>query len=318
MGISVIIPTLNRQVSLLRTIQFMLESQTMPEQVIIVDQSPSEEKRRESQRILTNLLSGKTALEYVYLTEPSLTHARNVGLSKAEQDIIVFMDDDVDVKIDTFHNIKAIMKDTSLAMIAGIDDNTPITHTKLGYLMGTKSIRNHGIGHVTYSVLGRFPDHEVLTETPTQWAMGFFFVLRKQFLDEWDIRFDEKLETYAYAEDLDCTYRYYREAQKSGLKCILSPLVRVRHNASKEYRIPSRKSTFMQVAHRVYLQHKFWPSQHELALKWAFLWLYVYKMIHHDNLADYRQALLFCKKYKADIQQGCFHYEAWDSQHKVR
>ena len=312
MGITVIIPTINRQASLFQTVQSILEGQVLPDQIIIVDQSESEEKKCESRRIITDMLADRSILDYICLEEPSLTHARNVGLRKAQEDIIVFMDDDVDVREDTFYSIGFVMKDVSLAMIAGIDESMPITHTKMGYLMGTKSIRNHAIGHVTYSVLGRFPDHEILQETPTQWAMGFFFVVRKPLLDKWGIRFDEKLKSYAYAEDLDFTYRYYKRAWKDGLRCILSPQVKVVHNASKEWRISDRKSTFMEVAHRVYLQYKFWSGRHEWMLKWAFVGRYFYKMLHHDNLADYRDALSFCRKHKADIKQGQFHYELWD------
>ena len=277
MGITVVIPTLNRQVSLLQTIQSVLEGQVLPDQIIIVDQSESEEKRCESRRIISDLLADRTVLEYICLDEPSLTHARNVGLSKAHEDIIIFMDDDVDVGRDTFYNIGFIMKDVSLAMIAGVDDSMLITHTKLGYLMGTKSIRNRAIGHVTYSVFGRFSDHEILKETSTQWTMGFFFVVKKPLLDKWGLKFDERLKSNGYAEDLDFTYRYYNKARKDGLRCILSPQVRVVHNASKEWRISDRKSTFMEVTHRIYLQHKFWSGRHEGMLKWAFVGQYFTK-----------------------------------------
>lgn len=312
MGITVIIPTFNRQSSLLRTIKFILKGNVLPEQIIIVDQSDSETRSNEGRHLIADMLAGKMALEYIHLEEASLTHARNIGLCRAVEDIIVFMDDDVDIKNNTFQNIKSIMKSASVAMIAGIDDNTPVTRAKLGYLMGTKSIKNHAIGHVTHSVLGRFPDHEVLEETPTQWAMGFFFVVRKPLLDQWGLWFDENLKSYAYAEDLDFTYRYYKKACENGMKCILSPQIRVVHNASREGRISDRKTTFMQVAHRIYLRQKWWPGRYKWALNWAFMGLYFYKMLHHDNLADYRAALFFGRKYKRDIEQGQFHYELWE------
>lgn len=312
MEISVIIPTMNRQASLLRTIQYILKGKILPEQIIIVDQSDSEKKRSENRYAVESLLKDKTVLEYISLDVASLTHARNTGLGKASGDIIVFMDDDVDVREETVSNIRILMEDPTVAMIAGIDESMPIARSKLGYIMGTKSLKNHAIGHVTHAVLGRFPDHEILKDTSTQWAMGFFFVIRKSLCDKWDIWFDENFRSYAYAEDLDFTYRYYMKSSKENLKCILSPLIKVVHNESKEWRIANRKSTFMYVVHRVYLQYKFWSGKYELALKWAFLGLYFYKKFHHENMADYKDALLFSRKYKMDIVGGNMHYELWN------
>lgn len=312
MGITVIIPTMNRQASLLRTIRNIVGGQMMPEQIIIVDQSSSREIRHECEQNVTELLAGKTVAEYVCLEVPSLTHARNVGLSKATQETIVFMDDDVDLKKDTIQNVKHLMEEDSIAMIAGIDENTPVAYSKLGYIMGTKSLKSHAIGHVTYSVLGRFPDHEVRRETPTQWAMGFFFAIRKSLCDQWKMEFDENLKSYAYAEDLDFTYRYYVRASHAGLKCILTPQVKVVHNGSKEWRISDRKFTYMYVIHRIYLHHKFWGGRYAMMLKWSFFGMYLYKMLHHDNLMDYREALSFSRRYKSEIIRGNMCYELWE------
>lgn len=311
MGITVIIPTMNRQTSLFQTLRNIVGGQKLPDQIIIVDQSDSGVVRCESKKMVIELFAGKSVVEYVCLDLPSLTHARNVGMSKATEDVVVFMDDDVDLKKDTIHNVRILMEDDSIAMIAGIDENMPVARSKLGYVMGTKSIKNRKIGHVTYSVLGRFPDHEVLEETPTQWAMGFFFVVKKSLCDQWELAFDENLKSYAYAEDLDFTYRYYVKASNARLKCILTPQIRVFHNGSKEWRISDRKFTYMYVVHRAYLLYKFWGGRYAWMLQWSFIGMYFYKMMHRDNLEDYKGALEFAKKYKKDIIAGNMHYELW-------
>lgn len=312
MGIAIVIPTMNRKASLLQTIRNIAGGVALPDEMIIVDQSSSCEARCACEQAVKGLFSGKCIVEYIGLELPSSTHARNVGLSRATQDVIVFMDDDVDLKKDTIYNVRSLMEDDSVAMLAGIDENMPIARSKLGYIMGTKSIKDHAIGHVTHSVLGRFPDHEVLKETPTQWAMGFFFAVRKSLCNQWGVRFDENLKSYAYAEDLDFTYRYYTEASRRGLRCILSPRIRVFHNGTKEWRISDKKFTYMYVVHRIYLHHKFWKGRYVLMLIWSFIGMYLYKGLHHDNLKDYKEALVFGRKYRNDIINGDMHYELWE------
>ena len=94
-------------------------------------------------------------------------------MKRASNNIIVFSDDDVDVKPNTFLNITEIMKDLEIAMIAGIDSNTPLSEgSKLGYIFGTKSYSKRYMGHVTSSMLGRFPI-SVTESVDTEWAMGF-------------------------------------------------------------------------------------------------------------------------------------------------
>lgn len=51
------------------------------------------------------------------------------------------------------------MKDKSISMIAAIDDNMPTKQSALGYILGTRSFKKRKIGHVTYSMLGRYPEN---------------------------------------------------------------------------------------------------------------------------------------------------------------
>ena len=88
-------------------------------------------------------------------------------------------------------------------MIAALDTNS-IRKNKieLGYLAGLKSIKNRKIGHVTLSLLGRYPN-VVVGDISTQWAMGYCFAVRRSLLNCWGIKWDENLNGYAYAKDLD-------------------------------------------------------------------------------------------------------------------
>ena len=54
---------------------------------------------------------------------------------------------------------------------------------------------------------GRYPA-PVADMVATDWAMGYFFCVRRSCMERWDCWFDENLKRYAYAEDLDVSIRY--------------------------------------------------------------------------------------------------------------
>lgn len=302
--VSVLIPTMNRPQALKRTIEGYLNSDYIPSQIVVVDQSETEK----DSTIIRELLEKIEEVEIVYFHQeiPSLTMARNNAFHHAKEEIIVCSDDDVDVFPDTIIMVYDLMKDSSIAMIAGLDDNMPLGKSKIGYLLGTKSFHNRKIGHVTSSMLGRFPN-EIREVTNTMWAMGFFFVIRKSLMEKWNLKWDENLTGYAYAEDLDFSYSYYKKAKIEHLKCIMSNRVHVKHLASQEYRTPSRKSTFMYVLHRYYLCKKHamgvWGF---IAIFWCNLWIYIQRRIKGQGDQDMLDAIRYYCKHKKEIYAGKF------------
>lgn len=287
--ITVIIPTMNRPETLERTLETYASGIAVPDQIIIVDQTQNDETRKKVE-VLTQKYSG----EYIYQATPSLTVARNRGLLQAKNEILVISDDDIDVYNDTIKNVYEIMQEPEVALIAGLDDNTGHSKTNIGYLLGTKSFLKRKIGHVTKSVLGRYPDY-VTGEVTTEWAMGYFFICRKSCLDKWDMKWDERLISYAYAEDLDFSYRYCKKAFSSGMRCILNDKIHVRHMTSTEYRIPSRRTTYMYAIHRRYIANKNkWGSK--TAILWCDLWKIVERIVKHEQPKDLIKAIIEAKK----------------------
>lgn len=91
-AISIVIPTYQREQVLLDTVAYLLQLDIAPAEIFIVDQTPEHEK--ETELALKNLeQAGK--IRWLRLAEPSITHAMNVGLSEAQQDIVLFLDDDI-------------------------------------------------------------------------------------------------------------------------------------------------------------------------------------------------------------------------------
>lgn len=305
--ISVVIPTMNRLQSLLDTINYLEEPAVCPDEIIVIDQSSQEEIRN---AIQANLKQSKIFCRYFY-SKPSLTVARNIGLQQAKNDVIVFMDDDVRVQPDTIGNIQNIMQDSSISMIAGLDLNAGTEKSKLGYIFGKKSYFKRNMGHVTKAMYGRLPQ-KTTQRVDTQWAMGYFFVVRKSLVQKWGLDWDEKFVSYGYPEDLDFSYRYWRAAKAEGLQCIIDPTVSVYHMVSKEWRETARTVTFMQIINREYLTYKWnlgWSSR--LITRWSNFGLFCERFIRRNRCLDVLKAQYYCDRYRSDIKKGILHTELY-------
>lgn len=266
--ISIVIPTMNRLDSLQRTISNIMKGTMLPTEIVVVDQTPDIGMKEAIKTFLS-----KTTLKCIYIHQniPSLTKARNTGMNYVSGDIVIQMDDDVDIHANTLETINNIFNDNNIAMLAGIDEKTTgKSRSLLGYLFWKKSWIKRNIGHVTLSIYGRFPI-TVSERTPTEWCMGFFAVFRTNLIRKWNLKWDEKLTSYAYAEDLDFSFSYYKKAKREGLSCIMSNTVLVKHNVSREWRIPLRKHTYMIIRNRAYLSQKHFKKSilARIALIWS-------------------------------------------------
>lgn len=304
--ISVVIPTLNRALTLERTLNVLTNKNCVPAQIVIVDQSNNEMK--EANSILCESLSGLVRIDYEYLQPASSTKARNIGFRKCVYEIIIFSDDDIDVFESTILNIYNLFRNPHISLVAAIDDSMDNSYSKLGYLSGTKSFKKRKIGHVTLSMLGRYPC-TITQEVNTEWAMGYFFAIRKSLMEKWALYWDEKLLSYAYAEDLDFSFTYYRKSIKNNYRCIISPQVHVNHLASKEYRIPKKKQTFMFIMHRYYLNYKHGIGlKGGLAIEWTNICIFFLRIIKNEKPLDFIKARFWSIVFRKKIHSGDFKF----------
>lgn len=306
--ISIIIPTYNRPQSLERTLKGIYKSKVKPKEIVIVDQT-KDERLLEDYAIIINKYEGDNIrIIYSKLQPASSTAARNKGIKLASEKICVFMDDDVDIDETTIGKIEAIMADNKIALIAGIDRLSSETKDKfISYFIGTKDKKKIG-GYVTKSVLGRYPRLlDIKTEISTEWAMGYFFVVRKNLLDKFEIKWDEKLEGYAYAEDLDFSVRYCRKAAELGLKCIISPEIVVEHLASKEYRIEKEEHIYKYIANREYIYHKIYSTEFSrFSMQWTNLWMLIFRILKRNNAKIFFKIICLVRKNRKDVDKGIF------------
>ncbi len=88
--VSVVIPTYRRSEAVIeRAIGSLCDGRVVPEEILVVDQTPDGRGR------LDRMVSNYSPASVVYLREPGLPNARNVGWKKASGDVILYCDDDV-------------------------------------------------------------------------------------------------------------------------------------------------------------------------------------------------------------------------------
>lgn len=311
--ISIVIPTMNRLETLQETIDSYVSGDILPDQIVIVDQTQDEQFRIQIVSMIQKY-SEKVQIDYIYQNAPSSTKARNIGVDICRNDIIAFSDDDITVQKDTIKNVLDIMKDEGISMIAGINSRDGLSKSRIGYLFGKKSYRKRKIGHVTKAMLGRFPENRVEESVETEWAMGFFFVVRKSLIERWNNFWDEKLTSYAYAEDLDFSYSYYKHSKDEGLKCILNEGVVVEHRVSTEWRVPTRKSTMMYVLNREYLSYKHhmgWQSR--ILMRWCNFGDFLMRLGKRAEALDLLEAQRVCEKHRKELANGILKAEWYES-----
>ncbi|GCE47532.1 GT2 family glycosyltransferase [Thermosporothrix hazakensis] len=125
--ISVILCTYNRQ-SLLLSVLRNLYQQTLPFsyfEVLIVDNSSTDMTAKEVQRLVHELqrkdAEARTSWRVFYLSEPrnGLAHARNLAITKASGEILVFLDDDVIVNNGFLKALLHTYDTTTAAAVSG-------------------------------------------------------------------------------------------------------------------------------------------------------------------------------------------------------
>jgi GT2 family glycosyltransferase len=98
-SITVIIPTKNRPIDLDLTVESLFQQIALPIQVIVVDQSPTDESKERVERLFAESSSAvQERVQFCYILDGAitgLTVARNRGMQRAQGDIWLFLDDDV-------------------------------------------------------------------------------------------------------------------------------------------------------------------------------------------------------------------------------
>src|SRR5258708_7249400 len=110
--VSVIIPTKNRPIDLGLTVESLFHQSTLPIQLIVVDQSGTEESKDPVERLCAEASPEvRERVQLCYILDAattSLTAARNRGMGRAQGDIWLFLDDDVVLEANFLEELLAV------------------------------------------------------------------------------------------------------------------------------------------------------------------------------------------------------------------
>ena len=112
--ISLVIPTYQREQVLCATLRQVLELPSQPLEILVVDQTPQHEDATEAY-----LRSLADQITWIRAAVPGLPQARNLGLSRAHGDVILFVDDDVAIDSDLVAEHARCYRDETIVAVAG-------------------------------------------------------------------------------------------------------------------------------------------------------------------------------------------------------
>jgi glycosyltransferase involved in cell wall biosynthesis len=261
MKLSVVIATYRRASSLGRTLATIAAQRRLPDEVIVVDQSPVEEKVAVEAVVRTSAQAG-LKVRLIWSEVPSSTHARNLGLDSATGDWVVFSDDDVDwptVVIGDF--IAKVGANPDLAMLAARDARTsspppPVWRRIISALFLTNTLLPLRRGKVLACMQARYPQ-PIVGDMETEWATGYWFAVDRLFVIAHSLRFDEKMSRYAQAEDMLFTHQIYQAAKLAGRRCVVSEGIAVAHLVSQEWREADSFADLCGAWNRIYIASQF-------------------------------------------------------------
>jgi GT2 family glycosyltransferase len=115
-SVSVVIPTFQREVSLLTCLSHLAAaSGSANAEVIVVDQTPRIQWLPIDDQVLNTFFS----FDRIFTPKPNLPAARNLGASVAQAKIFLFLDDDVEVEDSYLTNLIEIIEDDQLDVVGG-------------------------------------------------------------------------------------------------------------------------------------------------------------------------------------------------------
>ncbi len=195
MSVSVIIPTLSRDANLHGTILMLFAQERIPDEIVVVDQTPAGGHDRATNQFLTET-SKAGKIKWILLETASVTLARNVGVEHSTSDILLFVDDDIIIGHDFIERHLDCYKDCAVQIVTGL-----VHHgTELGLDTVPEQIDMTPLGFLksSNSYIGRL--------TPFNRVSGGNFSCRKEVVAQVG-GFDENLAGAAHGEDIDFALR---------------------------------------------------------------------------------------------------------------
>jgi glycosyltransferase involved in cell wall biosynthesis len=250
-SITVGIPTKNRSLVIKVLLDSILRQTMLPNEVLIVDDSTTEETKILVTQMVNNFSAKNVSLRYLKGGGEGVAQARNIGINNSTSEIYCSIDDDVVLKTDYLKEIIHVYSVFPNALgVAGHVENLQL------------SAFSNGVGKV-FSFF--YTEQDKCRISPTglsypqpltqiiscEWLSGTNSSYKKELVK--NFKFDENFKKYSLCEDMDFSYRIQKKYPKSLL---MTPYAKVIHTYSQLDRIPKEHSTYMEIANHTYFFFK--------------------------------------------------------------
>jgi len=294
---SVIIPTLNRPGALRELLISLLKQSTLPNEIIIVDQS----KNLDSKQMTKLLLIKYNNIDLKYISDSTITgiaQARNRGINLVSNDIILFLDDDAILENDFLENIMQIyLKYPTVSGVGGV-----ITNYKGSFKYDLfKKIFFKGFFYDEREhIYCNLDSYRNLDFISTKKLGGGLMSFKKEVFN--NFLFDERYIYYSFGEDLDFSYRVSKKYEIG-----ISPKARISHvslSQRNEKKLKEREFCSWNFLFKINLEKNFYNY---LCYTWLLLgifiqatWRYLFK-----RKKDALRGLISGYKISSNDFKGC-------------
>jgi GT2 family glycosyltransferase len=199
--ISVIIPTYGREAPLIKTIQDVLQQDYPAFEVLVVDQTPQHQPQVQA-ALEQWARTGK--IRWFRLSWASLPGARNYGVRRAQGDIMLFLDDDVELPAGFLAAHAHNYARPEIGAVAGrVFDRMKLSNHAQDLVIEDlpPQAMDPGIAWYYINLVHTIKPQPVLS------ARGCNMSFRREIFDQYDLWFDERFQGSAVREETDFCLR---------------------------------------------------------------------------------------------------------------
>lgn len=242
-NVSIVIPTYYRVKDLSELFNSILRQTVKPLEVIVVDDTPTDVIKNICEEYYGKFKAINIDLIYIKnWREPSLTIARNIGVSVAKGDIILFLGSDVILyphyieKILEVFEIKKEALGVQGWIVLKIRRRTPYLWSPLRKIFFLSHLSKNSCKLSEYPyVLKGIIGCEAL--------YGANMAYKREVFDNLGLKFDENLKRYSYMEDVLFSHSLYKMRPNS---LYITPYARLIHKRSEEGRTERRDGLLLE------------------------------------------------------------------------
>jgi len=258
---SVIIATTDRPDDLEACLSSLLIQTVLPKEIVIVDDSLTPETHRVTKTYAVEFAARSVTVKYVRNKSPrSLAAARNTGVDNSSGGIILFLDDDTVLDHEYLKELLSVFATHNDAV--GVQGWwQPVRRAGLAFVLRNSMWRMlflfcyaRNRCDVRPSFSATYP-HMLAGIRKCSWLSGCNQAYLRSVLAR--ITFDQKLKRYSFGEDLDFSYRVFKQFP---YRLYINPRAHLAHKALRSRFPRERVEILMQFVYSKYLFHKNMPQ----------------------------------------------------------